>query len=80
VKRLRALCGSLGAKHNDITGIFKSQSQKSLKDLMAALSLEEEETHGDFHGCLSHRQVLSRRTYDPHAIAEGLNARSADAS
>jgi hypothetical protein len=58
VKRLRALCGSPGAKHNDITGIFKSQSQKSLKDLMAALSLEEEETHGDFHGCRSHRQML----------------------
>jgi hypothetical protein len=42
---------------------------------MAALSLEEEETHGDFHGCRSHCQVLSRRTYGRRAIAEDLNAR-----
>jgi hypothetical protein len=58
MKHLAALCRSPKAKHNDITGIFKSQSQKSLKDLMAALSLEEEETHGDFHGCHSHPKVL----------------------
>ena len=55
---------------------------------MAALSLEEEETHGDFHGCHSHRPVLQYTlqrppvmSFEPHGSflsAEGPAQRNGD--